>query len=65
MAGTFGLKHGVLGYELANVVGEDLFKLFIESKCKVIATESSVCSTQLYEGTGIRVVNPLHLIECK
>ncbi len=62
MAGTFGLKHGPLGYDLANAVGEPLFKLFNESGVEAIVTESSVCGIHLAEGTGIKVVHPLELL---
>ena len=31
MAGTFGMKHGALGYDLSMAVGDRLFKLFDES----------------------------------
>jgi Fe-S oxidoreductase len=61
MGGTFGMKHGPLGYDLSMAVGERLFKLFRESGCKVIATESSVCAMQLTDGLSVRVVHPLKL----
>ena len=38
MAGTFGLKAGQLGYELANAVGEPLFDGFRESGVEAIVT---------------------------
>ena len=62
MAGTFGMKHGPLGYELANAVGEPLFESFKESGVDAIVTESSVCSIHLWEGTGIPVYHPLELL---
>ena len=63
MAGTFGLKKGPLGYELSMAVGRQLFDLFkLEGTGFVIATESSVCTWQLVEGTGFRVVHPLELL---
>ena len=62
MAGTFGLKAGQLGYELANAVGEPLFDGFRESGVEAIVTESSVCGIHLGEGTGIQVWHPLMLI---
>jgi iron-sulfur cluster protein len=61
MAGTFGLKHGPLGYGLANAVGEPLFKAFKESSVEAIVTESSVCAIHLAEGTGLPVKHPLEL----
>jgi Fe-S oxidoreductase len=63
MAGTFGMKHGDLGYNLSMEVGDHLFRLFKESGRKLIATESSVCSMQISDGVGVRVVHPLHATE--
>ena len=63
MAGTFGMKHGELGYDLSMAVGERLFQLFRESGCKMIATESSVCAMQLTDGVGVKVAHPLHMVE--
>jgi Fe-S oxidoreductase len=63
MGGTFGLKHGPLGYDLSQAVGEPLFKLVRESGVEAIVTESSVCKMQLEEGTGLKVWHPLELID--
>ena len=63
MAGTFGMKHGDLGYNLSMEVGSHLFRLFKESGLKLVATESSVCSMQINDGTGLKVVHPLHFAE--
>jgi L-lactate dehydrogenase complex protein LldF len=63
MAGTFGMKHGDLGYNLSMEVGDHLFRLFRESGLKLVATESSVCSMQIADGVGLKVVHPLHAIE--
>ena len=62
MAGTFGLKHGPLGYDLSTTVGEPLFELFKESEVDAIITESSVCKMQLEDGTGLKVLHPLELM---
>ncbi len=62
IAGTFGLKTGPLGYDLAVTVGEPLFNLFKESGVDAILTESSVCAIQLFEGTGLPVLHPVELI---
>ena len=62
MAGTFGLKEGMLGYELSQAVGEPLFQAFGESGLQGIVTESSVCKIQLQEGTGLKVWHPLELL---
>jgi Fe-S oxidoreductase len=63
MAGTFGMKHGDLGYNLSMEVGDHLFRLFRESGRKLVATESSVCSMQIVDGVGLKVVHPLHAVE--
>jgi Fe-S oxidoreductase len=63
MAGTFGMKHGPLGYDLSMAVGERLFKLFGESKAKLVASESSVCATQINDGTGLKVMHPLYFVK--
>jgi len=62
MAGTFGLKAGMLGYELSQAVGEPLFQAFRDSGLQAIVTESSVCRIQLQEGTGLKVYHPLELL---
>ncbi len=62
MAGTFGLKVGLLGYELSQAVGEPLFQAFQEAGVEAIVTESSVCSIHLKEGTGLEVRHPLELL---
>jgi L-lactate dehydrogenase complex protein LldF len=63
MAGTFGMKHGDLGYNLSMEVGDHLFRLFRESGLKLVATESSVCSMQIADGVGLKVVHPLRAVE--
>jgi Fe-S oxidoreductase len=62
MAGTFGMKHGPLGYDLSQAVGEPLFQLFKDSGVDAIVTESSVCGIHLREGTGMAVYHPLELL---
>ncbi len=62
MAGTFGMKRGDLGYNLSMEVGDHLFRLFRESGRKLVATESSVCSMQISDGVGVRVVHPLRAV---
>ncbi len=61
MGGTFGLKAGLLGHDLSSAVGEQLFTLFREAQLDAIVTESSVCSIQLAEGTGMKIYHPLQL----
>lgn len=63
MAGTFGMKHGALGYDLSMAVGERLFDLFEKSGSKLVASESSVCAMQIGDGTGIKVLHPLYFVD--
>jgi Fe-S oxidoreductase len=63
MGGTFGMKSGLLGFDLAQAVGEPLFNLFKESGVDQIVTESSVCRIHLEQGTGLRVSHPLELLD--
>ncbi|MEM4281351.1 MAG: LUD domain-containing protein [Candidatus Caldarchaeum sp.] len=62
MAGSFGMKHGVLGYELSNVVGEPLFELIKKSGCDMVVTTSSVCCIHVEEGAGLPVYHPLEVL---
>ena len=62
MGGTFGMKAGALGYDLAQAVGEPLFNLFRESGVEAIVTESSVCAMHLRDGAGLRAYHPLELV---
>jgi iron-sulfur cluster protein len=61
MGGTFGMKEGLLGFDLAQAVGEPLFTAFKNSGVEAIVTESSVCRLHLQQGTGLRVIHPLEL----
>ncbi|MGA2664990.1 MAG: LUD domain-containing protein [Nitrososphaerales archaeon] len=63
MAGTFGMKHGALGYDLSMAVGDRLFETIRQSGVKVVASESSVCSMQINDGTSMRVMHPLYFVE--
>ncbi len=63
MGGTFGMKEGLLGFDLAQAVGEPLFNLFKQSGVDEIVTESSVCRIHLEQGTNLRVRHPLELAD--
>lgn len=62
MGGTFGMKHGALGYDLSMAVGQSLFELFEASGVEGIVTESSVCALQLNDGARLPVHHPLALV---
>jgi len=63
MAGTFGMKHGALGYDLSMAVGERLFELFRKSGVELVASESSLCALQITDGTKLKVLHPLYFVE--
>ncbi|HUK74933.1 MAG TPA: hypothetical protein VLU99_04005, partial [Nitrososphaerales archaeon] len=50
-------------YNLSMEVGDHLFRLLKESGRKLVATESSVCSMQISDGVGVKVVHPLRAVE--
>ena len=61
MGGTFGMKSGPLGRDLALAVGGPLFDAFREAEIESIVTESSVCRIHIEQGTGLRAFHPLEL----
>jgi Fe-S oxidoreductase len=63
IAGTFGMKRGPLGYDLSMAVGSRLFEALGSSGVSVVASESSVCAIQIVDGTKLRVLHPLYLVE--
>lgn len=62
MAGTYGLKAGTLGFDLAQAVGEPLFDAVREAGVAEMVTESSVCAIHLRDGAGCPVHHPLLLL---
>ena len=62
MAGTFGLKKGVGGYDLSMAVGEELFQDFKKGDLDYGVTESSVCRMQIEHGSGAEVAHPVRLL---
>jgi len=62
MGGTFGMKAGPLGRELALAAGATLFQRFRDAGVDTIVTESSVCKMHVGQGTGIKVYHPLELL---
>jgi len=58
MAGTFGFKNGLEGYDVSMAVGEKLFDRIKEIDVQLVLTESSVCKMQIENGTGLKVVHP-------
>ena len=62
MAGTFGLKKGLGGYDLSMSVGEPLFDDFSKDDMEFGVTESSVCKMQIEHGSGKNVTHPIKLL---
>ncbi|GBC69315.1 Lactate utilization protein B [archaeon HR01] len=65
MAGSFGMKKGLLGYQLSNMVGARLFEEFRRAGVDLIISESSVCTIHIQQGTGMSVEHPLKTIALK
>ncbi|MFQ5997987.1 MAG: anaerobic glycerol-3-phosphate dehydrogenase subunit C [Candidatus Bathyarchaeia archaeon] len=62
IAGTYGFKKGIEGYDVSMEIGNDLFNAIRESRIELMVTESSVCSMQIEAGTGSKVVHPSILL---
>ncbi|MEM4590989.1 MAG: LUD domain-containing protein [Nitrososphaerota archaeon] len=62
MAGTFGMKRGEIGRELAKAMGRRLFEMFKSKGLDAIVTESSVCTIHLKEGAQMDVLHPLDIL---
>jgi len=62
IAGSFGYKKGVLGYELSVTVGEELFEQARGFDGDLYSTDSSVCGIQLFDLLKKRSAHPLKLI---
>ena len=58
IAGTFGFKKGLEGYEVSMAIGETLFSRLKEMRLRRVITESSVCKMQIEHGTGLEVLHP-------
>ena len=58
IAGTFGFKRGLEGYDVSMAVGETLFDRIKGMNRKLVLTESSVCKMQIEHGTALKVVHP-------
>ena len=58
IAGTFGFKKGIEGYDVSMAIGERLFERIRAMNVDLVVTESSVCKMQIEHGTSIRVLHP-------
>jgi glycerol-3-phosphate dehydrogenase subunit C len=61
MAGTFGSKRD--GYSLSMTIGGPLFEEVRQASGCVVATDCPTCAMQLKQGTGVRPVHPVVLLE--
>jgi iron-sulfur cluster protein len=62
MAGTFGFKKGVEGYDVSMEIGKTLFERIRAMQARVIATESSVCKMHIEHGCKLPVEHPIMLL---
>ena len=58
IAGTFGFKRGLEGYDVSMAVGEKLFDRLKAMNVGIVLTESSVCKMQIEHGTSLKVIHP-------
>ena len=62
IAGTYGFKKGLEGYDVSMEVGHALFDAIKQSRIDLMVTESSVCSMQIEAGTGRKPIHPVMLL---
>jgi L-lactate dehydrogenase complex protein LldF len=58
IAGTFGFKRGLEGYDVSMAVGETLFERLKALGARQVLTESSVCKMQIEHGTRLPANHP-------
>jgi len=62
MAGTFGFKKGLEGYDVSMAVGETLFERIRVTNADVVLTESSVCKMHIEHGASVAVRHPVTVL---
>jgi iron-sulfur cluster protein len=62
IAGTFGFKEGLEGYDVSMAIGETLFQRLGAMNVRVVVTESSVCKMHIEHGTSLPVIHPAVLL---
>lgn len=62
IAGTWGMRKGAEGFLISAEIGRRVAELILETGCKEIATESSVCAQQLRQFTGLKVRHTIRYI---
>jgi Fe-S oxidoreductase len=62
MAGTFGFKKGVEGYDMSMEIGKTLFERIRAMQANLVATESSVCKMHIEHGCKLQVEHPIKLL---
>ncbi len=62
MAGTYGFRKGLDGYEVSVAIGQPLFNEFRSEEIEFGVTESSVCKIHIEQGAGKPVVHPVLLL---
>jgi anaerobic glycerol-3-phosphate dehydrogenase C subunit len=61
IGGTFGFKGE--NFDISQTIGEPLFKSIKDSKALVVITECPTCKIQISQGTGVRVLHPVEVLE--
>ena len=62
IAGTYGFKKGLDGFDVSMAVGEELFAKIREMNPAYVVTDSSVCKLQIEQGVGLTVKHPLEVL---
>ena len=62
MAGTFGYKRGLEGYDLSMEIGKRLFELMMNPEIELGVTESSVCKLHMQAAISKKVIHPAKLL---
>lgn len=61
MGGTFGFKSS--NYEMSMAIGQPLFEEIMRSSHDMVVTECPTCKMQIEQGTGMRVIHPVKIVE--
>ncbi len=63
MAGTYGFKKGMEGYEVSMEIGSTLFERIKAMGPDLVTTESSVCKMHIEHGCGLDVKHPIEIFD--
>ena len=63
MAGTYGFRAGLEGYDVSMEIAKPLCKDFSRPEIKYGLTESSVCSMQITHGSEKEIIHPITILK--